>query len=244
MDRPDFARFAWSLLDESDQTAALPIAACFAREDELIAAVGAGESPPLLRLWRHPRALVLGYQDTRLPAWEAAAAAFAAEGYTVGVRNSGGQAVPLDLGVLNISLIYPDLARNVDGGFAAMHQLLATALAPLPVTRGKVAGGYCPGESDLAVHGRKIAGVAQRWRRGAGSVGAFLLVEGTGAARADVAARFYALAGGVPGQPGHVQVTLDVMAGLNECRDLGLPPLTPEAIGPRLWAALPRAFGS
>lgn len=186
----------WHILDHSVSVAGGNVLDQFATDQELLRGVAAGNLPPVLRLWRHRQALVLGYRDTRLPGWEAAAAQLAGEGYSVGVRPSGGMAVPLDPGVLNISLIYPDPAGQIDQGFRAMHRLLAAGLAALGLQAdvGEVAGGYCPGESDLSCGGRKVAGVAQRRTRGGAAVQAFLLIEGEGPARGRVAARFYDLA--------------------------------------------------
>lgn len=51
---------------------------------------------------------MLGIQDTRLPFLEDGVKLLEDEGYRVIVRNSGGLAVVLDEGVLNISLIFED----------------------------------------------------------------------------------------------------------------------------------------
>ncbi len=66
------------------------------------------ESPATARSWVHHRTIVLGIQDTRLPFLEDGVKLLEDEGYRVIVRNSGGLAVVLDEGVLNISLIFED----------------------------------------------------------------------------------------------------------------------------------------
>lgn len=196
----------WHLADRSATPCTGPLEPVFAREDAWLEAIGSGQSQPVLHLWRHQRAVVLGYRDTRLPRWQEAAGALAAEGYQVAVRPSGGTAVPLDAGVLNVSLLYPAAGLQIQDGFDAMATLLGLALRPLGLeaVRGLVPGGYCPGDSDLAVGGRKVAGISQRRRLRATLVHAFLIVEGSGAGRGQVAARFYALAapGLRPGPPG------------------------------------------
>ncbi|MCG0238481.1 MAG: biotin--protein ligase [Firmicutes bacterium] len=186
----------WQILDESETVATGPLEDQFEADQRLLREVAAGKRPPTVRLWRHRGALALGHRDTRLPGWREAADRIAARGYAVAVRPSGGLAVPLDPGVLNIGLFYPDPTGAVDPGFRAMHRLLAACLRSLGLQPrvGEVPGGYCPGRSDVSVGGRKVAGVAQRRTRGGAGVVAFLLVEGEGAARGRLAAEFYRLA--------------------------------------------------
>lgn len=223
----------WRVLDEVAPARSGDLRAELARDEALTEAVGRGEAPPTLRLWRCTRAVALGHRDARLPGAGAAMAALAAEGWTVAVRPSGGALVPLDAGVLNASLIYPDGGLDIAGGFARMHGLILRALAPLglPVARGEVPGGYCPGDSDLSVGGRKFCGVSQRRKRLATGVHAFLLVEGAGAERGRLAAAFYARA--AAGAPCPV-VRPEAMASLSE---LSGRPLTVAAVAAWLAAA-------
>lgn len=218
---PIFARHRhWRLLDEAGAAASGDVQAQLEADQALLAAVGRGEAPPTLRLWRHRRALVLGYRDTRLPAWQAAAAQWRQAGWSVAVRASGGAAVPLDPGVLNLALVYPTEGFGISAGFAAAHALVAALCAGLglAVAVGEVPGGYCPGESDLAVHGRKVAGVSQRRQQWATLVHVFIVVGGTGAARARRVAAFYrqAAAGAAPGT--YPQVVPGATAALTELR--------------------------
>lgn len=236
MNNPVFrALRQWRLQDDA---AALggDVLAHFGQDDELATAVGAGMASPTLRLWRHRHALVLGYRDTRLPAWQEAAAALRDEGYAVGVRTSGGAAVPLNGGVLNLSLIYPTGGLSIEAGFDALYRLVKAALFPLglEVEQGLVSGSYCPGASDLSHGGRKIAGVAQRRRRLATIVHAFLLVEGRGSRLGALAARFYAqaAAGLQPDagkRPRYPLVEPAVMRSVSEC--LGRPVRVVEVAG-------------
>lgn len=213
----------WQVVDRSGSPARGPLEDEFAREERWLETVGRGEDLPLVHLWRHEKALVLGYRDTRLPRWAEAAGALRAEGYEVPVRLSGGTAVPLDAGVLNVSLVYPARSLRVEDGFDAMYALLRAALAGLGLraARGLVPGGYCPGDSDVAVGGRKVAGISQRRRRLASLVHAFVLVEGEGASRARLAARFYALAApgvdaGPPGKGPYPEVRPEAVQSLSE----------------------------
>ncbi len=82
------------------------------------------------------------------------------EGYRVVVRNSGGLAVVLDSGVLNISLIFPEMKNTIaiEQGYEAMYALIAAMLAPYGarVEAGEIVGSYCPGSYDLSISGKKV----------------------------------------------------------------------------------------
>lgn len=195
----------WQVLNEVATPAVGEVADQIARDQALATAVGAGGRPPAMRLWRHASAFVLGPRDARLPAVGAARAWLERIGRSVTVRPSGGWAVPLDGGVLNASFVLPVQVHaggasryRVEDGFHLVHGTIAAALRHLGVKaeRGEVAGGYCPGEFDLSVGGRKFGGMSQRLTARVAIIQAFLLVEGTGAERARLVARFYALAAG------------------------------------------------
>lgn len=190
-----FAAFPrWRVVDDSGAAPEVDPKWHFAVDAALARSVGEGQLPTL-RLWRHPGALVIGPSEGRLPG---VAAAVGEAGVPALVRPSGGALVPLDGGVLNLSLAYPTESRTIDVGYRAMFALIGAALAPLGARpeKGEIAGSFCPGEYDLAVGGRKFCGIAQRRTRLGTVVGAFLLVEGTGAERARRAEAFYRTAGG------------------------------------------------
>lgn len=196
-------------------------------------AAGAGEAPPTLRLWRHPGATIVGPREARLPGLAAAAEA---SGLPALVRPSGGALVPLDGGVLNASLVYPTDRWTIDDGYRAMYELIRTALRPLgrEAEQGEVQGSFCPGEYDLAFGGRKFAGIAQRRTRLGVVVGAFLLVEGEGAHRAQRAAAFYREAGG------GLTVAPEAMGSLAEALE---GPITVRLVAQALTGALARLGG-
>jgi len=210
----------WRILDTSGEPLSGDVALPFAVDELECANVAAG-APPLLHLWRHRKALVLGLRDRRLPRASCAMEAFRREGYSVMVRNSGGAVVPLDEGVLNVTMVVPLSAGGVAvrREFAAMAEAVKAAVGRLDdglgIDVGEVAGSYCPGDFDLSVGGRKFCGIAQRRKLGACAVQAFINVEGDGAARARAAARFYRTAGG-DGPDGPVPVRPESTAGLAE----------------------------
>lgn len=211
----------WRVIDISDKPLEGDIVFPFAVE-ELACMEVAGGAAPLLHMWRHRKALVLGLRDRKLPRAAEAMAKFRAEGYSVMVRNSGGALVPLDEGVLNVTMIVPTLpgAIGVREDFAAMAAWVRQAiaeLADLPVAVGEVAGAYCPGDFDLSIGGRKFCGIAQRRKLGAYAVQAFIVTEGSGAARAEQAARFYEWAGA--GSPDALRVLPESTRSLQEWAD-------------------------
>jgi lipoate-protein ligase A len=128
---------------------------------------------PRAVLWHGARGLVAPMSYQRHAALEAVRAAFAADGWPVRPRRSGGGVVPQGPGILNLSLAYPidgppgTLAEAV---YARLCDVLALALARLGIEAKPraVEGSFCDGRFNLAVGARKIAGTAQYWRRGGG----------------------------------------------------------------------------
>jgi octanoyl-[GcvH]:protein N-octanoyltransferase len=193
----------------------------FAWDEVACRKTGSGELPPLVRIWRHPRALVLGLRDRRLPYAGKAMETLRQEGFSVGVRNSGGAAVPLDSGVVNISLVLPYVqgARmDFHQEFRLMAKLIADAVKPWSseVQAGEIRGSFCPGDYDLALSGRKFCGIAQRRQLKACVISAFVLVEGSGEARGQLAQRFYKEATGGASHTDDPGVVPDSMASLQE----------------------------
>jgi octanoyl-[GcvH]:protein N-octanoyltransferase len=170
----------------------------FAFEELLGREVGE-QGQPVIHFWRHAGACILGLRDRQLPDAEAAMDALRADGYDVIVRHSGGAAVPLDAGVLNVSVVFPHGAGQMDfkddfQWFADVIIRACARVGVLGVAIGEIAGSYCPGAYDLSVDGRKFCGIAQRRQTKSTIVHAFVLVEGDAEARAGVAKRYYDVA--------------------------------------------------
>lgn len=194
----------------------------FALEDGWSRRVGAGETP-IVHVWRHERAMVLGLRDRKLPYAKDAIRWLENQGYRVGVRHSGGAAVPLDAGVLNVTLILPKPAGRIDfrDDFAFMAALIERCLLSfgLNMEIGEIAGSYCPGDYDLSVNGRKFCGLAQRRQTRAIAVQAFIVVEGSGDERVRIVQEYYRrAAGGAYREDGsqHPKVQSGSMASLAE----------------------------
>lgn len=178
----------------SGQAVGTDVAHSFAVDELLCRRVGEGEEP-LVHLWRHPRAFVMGLRDRRLPHATEAMEWLRGLGYDVLVRNSGGAAVPLDPGVVNVSLILPNPERSLAfrRDFRYMVELVKGALTSSgnEVEAGEVGGAYCPGDYDLSIGGRKFCGIAQRRQTKAFVVQGFIVAEGSGVQRASLVREFY-----------------------------------------------------
>ncbi|TCZ77202.1 lipoate--protein ligase family protein [Paenibacillus albiflavus] len=182
------------LLDRSSDLAGGDILYPFALEELLCREVGKG-ADPIVHLWRHPRAFVMGLRDSRLPGAVQAKSSLTEQGYAVTVRNSGGAAVPLDAGVINMTIIIPKAEGKIDfhDDFERMYQLVSRTLSNWTdkVRKGEIGGSYCPGDYDLSIDGRKFCGIAQRRLLKAIAVQAFIVVEGKGMDYAEGAQAFY-----------------------------------------------------
>ncbi|SFA39670.1 octanoyl-[GcvH]:protein N-octanoyltransferase [Anoxybacillus pushchinoensis] len=183
----------WRIIDHSSLGPLFDAKQSFAFDDALCESVGNGHSQPIVRLWVHHHTVVLGIQDTKLPHIERGLAYLHEQGWHTIVRNSGGLAVVLDEGVLNVSLIFPDTKKgiDIDRGYEAMAALIARMLSEVHVQAGEVVGSYCPGSFDLSIDGKKFAGISQRRIRGGVAVQAYICVSGSGAARAEWIRQFY-----------------------------------------------------
>ncbi|MCR8634140.1 lipoate--protein ligase family protein [Paenibacillus radicis (ex Xue et al. 2023)] len=183
--------------DRTQHTAHDEVLVPFAMEELLCRQVGEGGTP-IVHMWRHPRALVMGLRDSRLPQAVKAKQWLESQGYSVAVRNSGGAAVPLDLGVVNISLVMPKRQGQIDyrHDFETMYHLIKDTLQTLSpdVEKGEIKGSYCPGDYDLSIGGRKFCGIAQRRQAKAIVVQAFVVVRGDGESKAALAREFYRIA--------------------------------------------------
>jgi octanoyl-[GcvH]:protein N-octanoyltransferase len=207
------------LYDRTDETSPYDILYPFALEELLCRKIGKGMAP-IVHLWRHPKALVMGLRDSRLPQAAEAADWLESQGYQTAVRNSGGAAVPLDLGVVNVSLLLPMSQATISHNkhFELMARLLRETLWKLTseVNNGEVTGAFCPGEYDLSIAGKKFCGIAQRRQQHALSVQAFVIVEGHGAQKASLVRAFYDRAAAGAKAADYPLVIPDSMASLSE----------------------------
>lgn len=194
--------------------------------DELLCKEAHRTGKSFCHLWRHPNAFILGQRDNRLPNASYAVQWLEKQNYMPVVRNSGGAAVPLDLGVVNVSLIFPkSLSANYHfhQDFEKMYSLIREALSftGLSIEKGEIQGAYCPGDYDLSIAGRKFCGIAQRRQLHAYSIQAFIITSGNGAARTKLVRHFYDLAAFETSAEDYPQVTDESTASLEELAALG-----------------------
>ncbi|MFG6495980.1 biotin/lipoate A/B protein ligase family protein [Fictibacillus sp. UD] len=221
----------WRLIDQSGLGPSFDARQSFATDDTLCTSIGSGDSPATARTWVHHDTIVLGIQDTRLPHLREGIDFLESRGYRVIVRNSGGLAVVLDSGVLNISLILPEKEGTIDinQGYDTMTALVEELLAPYDAAfeAYEIVGSYCPGSYDLSIGGKKFAGISQRRMRGGVAVQIYLCVDGSGSERAALIGEFYKR--GLAGLETKFQYPViepDVMASLAEL--LGRPVTVPD----------------
>ncbi|WP_127496176.1 lipoate--protein ligase family protein [Paenibacillus glycanilyticus] len=197
----------------------------FALDELLCRNTGRG-GPAVCHMWRHPRAFIMGLRDSRLPGAGAARDLLETAGWDTAVRNSGGAAVPLDNGVVNLSLILPKsdvLDFHFHDNFEQMYELIRLALqaSGRQVDKGEISGAYCPGDFDLSIGGYKFCGIAQRRQVNAVIIQAFIVAEGSGAERARLVRSFYDIAAAGADAADFPVVTADSTASLEELAGLG-----------------------
>ncbi|MEK9197373.1 lipoate--protein ligase family protein [Ureibacillus sp. 179-F W5.1 NHS] len=167
----------------------------FAMDDTLCQLVGQLQSSPTVRTWVHDQTVVLGIQDHRLPFIQEGIQLLNNNGYRAIVRNSGGLAVLLDSGVLNISIIMSEQAGtiHINSGYDMMVDFIKLLFpeAAEKIEAYEIIGSYCPGSYDLSIDGKKFAGISQRRLRQGVAVQIYLCIEGSGSNRAKLIKDFY-----------------------------------------------------
>ncbi|ENH97662.1 lipoate-protein ligase A [Gracilibacillus halophilus YIM-C55.5] len=182
------------LIDHSHPGALQTAMASFAVDDTLCQTIGKSTNDVAVRFWVHPKTVVLGAIDTRLPAFAEAHSFLQQQGYEVVVRNSGGLAVNLDDGVLNVSFIIPDTPEmGIHSGYALMTDSIRSLFSSWTkdIEAYEITGSYCPGDYDLSIDGKKFAGISQRRVKGGIAVQIYICVEGSGSERAALIRDFY-----------------------------------------------------
>lgn len=211
----------------------------FAIDDALALSVGDGESAPTVRLWVHPNTVVLGIPDARLPFIEKGVELLSERGYHAVVRNSGGLAVALDEGVLNISLVLPNVKHlSIHACYEAMVSFVQYMLADITdeIEAYEIVGSYCPGNYDLSIGRKKFAGISQRRVKEGAAIQIYLDVEGHGAERAALIRDFYEVGlQGVETNFSFPKVVPETMASLSELLPVKI---TMDEMKQRVYAAL------
>ncbi|UOE93994.1 biotin/lipoate A/B protein ligase family protein [Alkalihalobacillus sp. LMS39] len=185
----------WRYIDQTSFGTQFFALQSFAYDDALCTSVGQNEhSHSVIRTWVHPKTVVLGIQDSRLPMVTDGIQYLQEQGYNTIVRNSGGLAVVLDAGILNISLIMKEQKKfSIDSGYELMFSVIKQMFKPYDVLieAREIIGSYCPGSFDLSIGGKKFAGISQRRIRGGVAVQIYLCLQGSGQQRASLIRTFY-----------------------------------------------------
>lgn len=236
----------WRIIDQSAAGRHFQALQSFGFDDTLCASIGAGMAPATARTWVHHNTVVLGIQDTKLPFLDEGVKFLKEMGYQTIVRNSGGLAVVLDEGVLNISLIFPEAEKGIDinRGYETMWTVIQRMFADFPVQieAREIFGSYCPGSYDLSISGKKFAGISQRRLRKGVAVQIYLCVTGSGAGRAEMVREFYQRAKqGQQTKFSYPEIVPEVMASLEELLNT---PLTIADVMLRLLTELKHNSGS
>jgi len=235
----------WRMIDQSTTGLHMSALYSFGMDDTLCASIGAKGAAATVRAWVHANTVVLGIQDTRLPYIAAGLGYLKNHNYDYIVRNSGGLAVVLDEGVLNLSIVLPENEKGIDinRGYDAMWELIQEMFADFGQTieAREIVGSYCPGSYDLSINGKKFAGISQRRLRGGVAVQIYLCVTGSGSERADIIRNFYEQAKkGEVTKFAYPEIKPAVMASLSEL--LGAP-LTIQDVMLRLLLTLKKKAG-
>jgi len=184
----------WRFIDQSISANKRSPLESFAMDDTLCHLVGQKMTNSTIRTWVHHDAVVLGIQDHRLPYIEQGMETLKNSGYDPIVRNSGGLAVVLDAGVLNISIVLnEDKPLSINNAFEMMVALIRQLFPEIStkIEAYEIVGSYCPGSYDLSINGQKFAGISQRRMKNGIAVQIYLCVEGSGSERAGLIKRFY-----------------------------------------------------
>lgn len=189
----------WRIIDQSHIDNSTDPLQSFAIDDTLCASIGSGDSPATARTWVHDKTIVLGIQDTKLPYLKEGINFLKQQGYHFIVRNSGGLAVVLDEGVLNISLILSETNGRIEinRGYETMLSLIQEMFVDFQkeILAGEIVGSYCPGSYDLSINKKKFAGISQRRLRNGVAVQVYLAVTNSGRKRAQLIRKFYEKSG-------------------------------------------------
>lgn len=170
-----------------------------------------------IHFWEFEKTVILGMKDTRVPDLSTALKTLKTANFNYLARNSGGLAVVSDRGILNFSIVFPNLPETpiaINEAYELMAEVIQRAFGDFPVTitAKEISNSYCPGDYDLSIKGQKFAGTAQRRIRQGIAVMVYLSVNGDQHGRGELIRDFY-----------HAGLKEDF--GMN-----GYPPVEPEAM--------------
>ncbi|AZK44385.1 protein ligase [Erysipelothrix piscisicarius] len=181
------------------------------------------EDELILHLFQH-KGINMGVDDVRMDDFDKGLAFYQKQGQPVMIRNSGGRSIVADEGVLNMSLTFHSSA-SMNDNYLMYGDFIREALRPISnkIEIYKVAGAYCPGDTDMSIHGKKFCGTAQRRSGSKTSMVCYISVCGDQIKRGELVRDFYAhCRGDVVDVNPHSMESLDMLTGYE---------LTPRYIG-------------
>lgn len=181
-------------IDKTDQMEQLLTP--FALDETLIRHLTTVDDGPFLHFWTLEDILILGMTDTKVPYFNKGLESLSRHGFTPVVRQAGGLAVVSNEGILNISLLFKNAQMpTINEAYEWMQQLIQEAFPEAEALGGiqafEVADSYCPGDYDLSIQGRKIAGIAQRRLKDVVCISIYLSIYGDQNERGQVVRDFY-----------------------------------------------------
>lgn len=217
---------------DSNDTSALEE---FAVDDAIALSISNDSSPQTIRLWQQNQTVVLGIPDAKLPYISDSLNWLEQQGFNYVVRNSGGLAVVLDHGVLNISLLLAGGNKiGIHQGYELMVEFIRELFADLTdaIEAYEIKDSYCPGDYDLSINGKKFAGISQRRVRNGVAVQIYLSIEPDNQSRAKLIQHFYAL--GLRGEEGKFAYPTIEPTSMEALATLLDEPLTTESVIERI----------
>jgi lipoate-protein ligase A len=142
---------------------------------------------PAFRAWTPHRQVAFGRRDASAPGYDDARQAAERHGFPAVQRSVGGRAVAYTGGTVAFACTVPvpDLRTGLDERYDDAVDGVCRALARLGVDAepGEPPDSFCPGDHSVQAEG-KVAGIAQRIRRGAALVAGVVVVADDEAIRA------------------------------------------------------------
>lgn len=143
-----------------------------------------------LLYWTTETSVILGMKDSFAPHFKEAIPTLP---YPAVIRSSGGRAIINNNGIINLSLYYTG-NDTIDAAYQKMVTIIEN-LCHCQFEVGEVTGSYCPGRFDLAIDGKKIAGLSQRRYKDSIVVMCYLSLGGDQIERGTWLQHFYHVAG-------------------------------------------------
>lgn len=151
----------------------------------------------IIRFWI-AEGIALGKMDTLTADFEKGKKYLEKNNLIYEVRSSGGLAVVLDCGTLNMSFIFSPKksGKHLNDSYLAVTALLQLFMKTYDVSiqKGTVQNSYCPGDYDLSVNGKKFCGISQYRSKEFVIVMLNMVVNGNQSERLEVLRKFYKIA--------------------------------------------------